>query len=415
MTDLFFSSAPSQDPTVLSGTLRSTLDPHGEYEDAAIFDALRRVHLLPAEGAKTPTPAPSAAGADEDEVNANVFEDLDSKVSESGENFSQVREPQPYSRSTNRQLTPPLLRTTGREAAHLLRARLAEAQQDPAHGRGDGEHRRPQRHARPADAPRLLGVDHHHHHDCAPAADHHRVRVFVVVPRLARRCRRPSPTQLRPSRSLPASTRSSSCTRASVVRTPSPGRCSRTRLLPSTPSARRPGRPSLPSSRGWPRRRTARGSSRPPEGCRTGNIDALIHLFIETILLPQAIERQREAYWRGEGRCAAQPAGRTHGRGRKREVRGARVDAAANGLPTLTPIPSAPQLDLSYPDRRRQSLRDLPTYSACPPPHRSRSSRYTRRPKPGPRPSLRPRPPPPLGPPRPRQPLRRRQPSRGRT
>ncbi|EKM77362.1 hypothetical protein AGABI1DRAFT_130448 [Agaricus bisporus var. burnettii JB137-S8] len=68
-----------QDPTVLSGTLRSTLDVFGEYEDADIYEALRRVHLIPS--ADT---APEAA----DTVNTNVFRDLDSVVSEGGENFS---------------------------------------------------------------------------------------------------------------------------------------------------------------------------------------------------------------------------------------------------------------------------------------------------------------------------------------
>ncbi|KAJ1311227.1 hypothetical protein OPQ81_009727 [Rhizoctonia solani] len=67
-----------QDPTILSGTLRSTLDVFDEYEDHEIFEALRRVHLLPS--------------TDDSEVNlgenANVFRDLDSPVSEGGENFS---------------------------------------------------------------------------------------------------------------------------------------------------------------------------------------------------------------------------------------------------------------------------------------------------------------------------------------
>ncbi|KAL9710249.1 hypothetical protein Ac2012v2_006545 [Leucoagaricus gongylophorus] len=68
-----------QDPTVLSGTLRSTLDVFGEYDDADIYEALRRVHLIPS----ADTPAEAA-----DTVNANVFRDLDSVVSEGGENFS---------------------------------------------------------------------------------------------------------------------------------------------------------------------------------------------------------------------------------------------------------------------------------------------------------------------------------------
>jgi len=67
-----------QDPTILSGTLRSTLDVFDEYEDAEIYEALRRVHLIPSED----TPE------DDDEVNANVFRNLDSSVSEGGDNFS---------------------------------------------------------------------------------------------------------------------------------------------------------------------------------------------------------------------------------------------------------------------------------------------------------------------------------------
>jgi len=67
-----------QDPTILSGTLRSTLDVFEEYQDAEIYEALRRVHLIPS-GDEEPQ---------EDSVSVNVFRDLDSPVSESGENFS---------------------------------------------------------------------------------------------------------------------------------------------------------------------------------------------------------------------------------------------------------------------------------------------------------------------------------------
>lgn len=41
-----------QDPTILSGTLRSTLDVFNEYEDHEIYEALRRVHLIAAEGSE---------------------------------------------------------------------------------------------------------------------------------------------------------------------------------------------------------------------------------------------------------------------------------------------------------------------------------------------------------------------------
>jgi ABC-type multidrug transport system fused ATPase/permease subunit len=67
-----------QDPTILSGTLRSTLDVFEEYQDADIYEALRRVHLIPSEDQEV----------QEDSVNANVFRDLDAPVSEGGENFS---------------------------------------------------------------------------------------------------------------------------------------------------------------------------------------------------------------------------------------------------------------------------------------------------------------------------------------
>ncbi|KAJ7131700.1 multidrug resistance-associated ABC transporter [Mycena crocata] len=68
-----------QDPTILSGSLRSTLDVFEEYEDAEIFESLRRVHLIPSDD----TPAEEAGV-----VNANIFRNLDSSVSEGGENFS---------------------------------------------------------------------------------------------------------------------------------------------------------------------------------------------------------------------------------------------------------------------------------------------------------------------------------------
>lgn len=64
-----------QDPTILSGTLRSTLDVFDEYDDADIYEALRRVHLL--------DDLP-----EEDGRNKNVFRDLNNPVSEGGDNFS---------------------------------------------------------------------------------------------------------------------------------------------------------------------------------------------------------------------------------------------------------------------------------------------------------------------------------------
>ncbi|KAJ7064766.1 multidrug resistance-associated ABC transporter [Mycena amicta] len=62
-----------QDPTILSGTIRSTLDPEGDHSDADIFGALRRVHLIQSSQSQDPD---------------SLFSNLDSPVSEGGENFS---------------------------------------------------------------------------------------------------------------------------------------------------------------------------------------------------------------------------------------------------------------------------------------------------------------------------------------
>ena len=95
MVDMLNSCA--EDPTILSGTLRSTLDVFNEYEDAEIvcdriissdtasfqmcfqFEALRRVHLIPSEDEPI---------VENEEENVNTFRNLDSPVSEGGDNFS---------------------------------------------------------------------------------------------------------------------------------------------------------------------------------------------------------------------------------------------------------------------------------------------------------------------------------------
>ncbi|KAJ6618212.1 P-loop containing nucleoside triphosphate hydrolase protein [Mycena sp. CBHHK59/15] len=63
-----------QDPTLMSGTLRSTLDVFNEYQDAEIFEALRRVHFI--------------TGTTDRLNRSGIFSDLDSRVSEAGENIS---------------------------------------------------------------------------------------------------------------------------------------------------------------------------------------------------------------------------------------------------------------------------------------------------------------------------------------
>ncbi|GAA5926134.1 hypothetical protein JCM3775_005214 [Rhodotorula graminis] len=68
-----------QDPVILSGSLRTTLDMFLQYDDAEIFDALRRVHLI-REGERP----------DDQDATANrsPFWNLDSEVAEGGTNYS---------------------------------------------------------------------------------------------------------------------------------------------------------------------------------------------------------------------------------------------------------------------------------------------------------------------------------------
>lgn len=70
-----------QDPSILSGTLRSTLDMFGEYSDEEIFTSLRNVSLIEA---VEPTEEELEAGA-----NRSIFYDLDGPISEGGSNISQ--------------------------------------------------------------------------------------------------------------------------------------------------------------------------------------------------------------------------------------------------------------------------------------------------------------------------------------
>ncbi|KAI7904063.1 P-loop containing nucleoside triphosphate hydrolase protein [Cokeromyces recurvatus] len=79
-----------QDPTLFSGSLRSNMDPFDQFTDENIFAALRRVHLLPKEGdERSVTSATADSESTLNEVNANVFKDLDTPVTEGGKNFSQ--------------------------------------------------------------------------------------------------------------------------------------------------------------------------------------------------------------------------------------------------------------------------------------------------------------------------------------
>lgn len=72
-----------QDPVLFSGTIRSNLDTFEEHNDQELRDALERVHLI--RSANSGTVTPGSLGS----TNANIFESLDSKISEGGLNLSQ--------------------------------------------------------------------------------------------------------------------------------------------------------------------------------------------------------------------------------------------------------------------------------------------------------------------------------------
>ncbi|RBR24244.1 uncharacterized protein FIESC28_02977 [Fusarium coffeatum] len=62
-----------QHPVLFSGTIRSNLDPFGEYTDIQLYEALVRVHLI----------------GQDDTSNSSIFNDLSSPIAESGSNLSQ--------------------------------------------------------------------------------------------------------------------------------------------------------------------------------------------------------------------------------------------------------------------------------------------------------------------------------------
>ncbi|GEQ70295.1 hypothetical protein JCM33374_g3971 [Metschnikowia sp. JCM 33374] len=72
-----------QDPTLFTGTIRSNLDPFNQYSDDQIFEALTRVNLI------TKGEREREVGKDNTNENQNKFLDIESSVSEGGNNLSQ--------------------------------------------------------------------------------------------------------------------------------------------------------------------------------------------------------------------------------------------------------------------------------------------------------------------------------------
>ncbi|SAM07275.1 hypothetical protein [Absidia glauca] len=73
-----------QDAILFSGTVRSNVDPFGEFDTTTIQDALRRVHLTSQQGANED----ASLSSDSEGGNRNIFEDLNSPITEGGHNLS---------------------------------------------------------------------------------------------------------------------------------------------------------------------------------------------------------------------------------------------------------------------------------------------------------------------------------------
>ncbi|KAF9095074.1 hypothetical protein BGX29_009200 [Mortierella sp. GBA35] len=74
-----------QDPILFVGTVRSNLDPFQEHDDAALWDVLKRVHLV----SDNTNNGDASIESSRSSNNNNGFGNLDSEVKENGSNFSQ--------------------------------------------------------------------------------------------------------------------------------------------------------------------------------------------------------------------------------------------------------------------------------------------------------------------------------------
>ncbi|KAM7200448.1 P-loop containing nucleoside triphosphate hydrolase protein [Rhypophila sp. PSN 637] len=81
-----------QDPVLFSGSVRENLDPFNHHTDAELRDCLERVHLINNSSNNSGVATPTAAEPSSSSItpkNTNIFNDLDSPISEGGLNLSQ--------------------------------------------------------------------------------------------------------------------------------------------------------------------------------------------------------------------------------------------------------------------------------------------------------------------------------------
>ncbi|KAI9304779.1 P-loop containing nucleoside triphosphate hydrolase protein [Cunninghamella echinulata] len=77
-----------QDPVLFSGTVRSNMDPFNEFSDDSILEALARMKLIPALNSASSASLTSSSSISNQDSNQNIFENLDSPITEGGQNIS---------------------------------------------------------------------------------------------------------------------------------------------------------------------------------------------------------------------------------------------------------------------------------------------------------------------------------------
>ncbi|CAO3645741.1 unnamed protein product [Cunninghamella blakesleeana] len=73
-----------QDPVLFSGTIKSNMDPFNEFNDASISEALLRMNLI----SEVNSSLSSTSSVENQDTNQNIFENLNSPITEGGQNIS---------------------------------------------------------------------------------------------------------------------------------------------------------------------------------------------------------------------------------------------------------------------------------------------------------------------------------------